>query len=99
MTTLQEYKAKRMRDPEFAKAYAEVEPEMNLIRAMVDARLRQHLTQKELAQKTGIAQTEISKIENGSRNPSIKILQRLAEGMDMMLKVTFEPKEKVQPSH
>ena len=93
MTTLQEYKAKRMRDPKFAKAYVEVEPEMNLIRAMVDARLHQHLTQKELAKKTGIAQTEISKIENGSRNPSIRILQRLADGMGLRLEISFVPKK------
>ncbi|MEE1597200.1 helix-turn-helix domain-containing protein, partial [Acidaminococcus fermentans] len=46
-----------------------------------DARINQHLTQKELAAKAGIAQTEISRIENGTRNPSLKILQRLAEGM------------------
>ena len=82
-----------MRDPKFAKAYVEVEPEMNLIRAMVDARLHQHLTQKELAKKTGIAQTEISKIENGSRNPSIRILQRLADGMGLRLEISFVPKK------
>ena len=41
----------------------------------------------------GIAQTEISRLENGTRNPSIKLLQRLAEGMDMVLNVTFTPKD------
>ena len=42
----------------------------------------------------GIAQTEISRIENGTRNPSLKILQWLADGMGMVLKVSFEPKKK-----
>ncbi len=91
--TLKEYKEKRMKDPEFAKAYVELQPEMNVIRAMIDARISQNMSQKELSERTGIAQTEISKLENGTRNPSIKLLQRLADGMGMVLNVTFTPKE------
>ncbi len=53
----------------------------------------QNLTQKELSERTGIAQTEISKLENGTRNPSIKLLQRLADGMGMVLNITFTPKD------
>ena len=91
--TLKEYKEKRMQDPEFADAYIELQPEMNVIRAMIDARISQNMSQKELSEKTGIAQTEISKLENGTRNPSIKLLQRLADGMGMVLNVSFVPKE------
>lgn len=91
--TLKEYKEKRMQDPEFAAAYYDILPEMNIIRAIIDARVSRNLTQKELSERTGIAQTEISKLENGTRNPSIKLLQRLADGMDMVLNVTFIPKE------
>lgn len=90
---LKEYKEKRMKDADFAQAYEELRPEMNVIRAMIDARISNNMTQKELAEKTGIAQTEISKLENGTRNPSIKLLQRLADGMDMVLNVSFTPKQ------
>ena len=89
---LKDYKKEKMRDPVFAKAYEEIQPEMNVIRAMIEARTSQNLTQKQLAEKTGIAQTEISRLENGTRNPSIKLLQRLAEGMGMVLDVQFKPK-------
>ena len=81
-----------MQDPEFAVAYEEIRPEMNVIRAVIDARISRNMSQKELAEKTGIAHTEISKLENGTRNPSIKLLQRLAEGMNMVLHVSFTPK-------
>ncbi len=91
--TLKEYKEKKMKDPEFAQAYDDVQPEMNVIRAMIEARTSQNLTQKELSERTGIAQTEISKLENGTRNPSIKLLQRLADGMGMVLNISFTPKE------
>ena len=90
--TLKEYKSKRMQDPEFAKEYAALQPEMNVVRAMIDARISQKLTQKELAERTGIAQTEISRLENGTRNPSIRLLQRLADGMGMELNISFVPK-------
>lgn len=92
--TLKEYKNNRMKDPGFAKAYEEMQPEMNVIRAIIDARISQNMTQKELAERTGIAQTEISRLENGTRNPSIQLLQRLADGMDMVLNISFTPKAK-----
>ena len=92
---LKDYKKKKMQDPEFAKAYEEIQPEMNVIRAMIEARTSQNLTQKELSERTGIAQTEISRLENGTRNPSIKLLQRLADGMGMVLNVTFTPKDTI----
>ena len=71
---LKEYKKEKMKDRAFAKAYEEIQPEMNVIRAMIEARTSQNLTQKQLAEKTGIAQTEISRLENGTRNPGIKLL-------------------------
>ena len=91
MMTFDEFKAQQLKDPEFAKLYREMQPEMNLIRAMVDAREATHISQKELSKRTGISQAEISRIENGHRNPSIKLLQRLAEGMGMNLKISFVP--------
>lgn len=94
---LQEYKRNKMRDSEFAKAYEEVQPEMNIIRAIIDARIAKNMTQKDLSNKTGINQSEISKLENGTRNPSIKLLQRLAEGMDMVLDVSFKEKTLSKP--
>ena len=90
---LKDYKEKKLQDPEFAKAYEELQPEMKVIRALVEARISQNMTQKELSEKTGIAQTEISRLENGTRNPSIKLLQRLADGMGLVLNISFSPKD------
>ena len=51
MKTLQKYKNEQMKNPEFAKAYEEIQPEMNVIRAIVDARALRNMTQKELSEK------------------------------------------------
>ncbi|MEE0953073.1 MAG: helix-turn-helix transcriptional regulator, partial [Ruminococcus sp.] len=61
------------------------------VKAMLDARKKTGMTQKELSEKTGIAQADISRLETGNANPSLKTLQRLAEGMGMTLKLEFIP--------
>ena len=68
--------------------------ELDVIRALVEARISQNLTQKELAVRTGIDQADISKLENGTRNPSLNLLKRLADGMGMVLRIEFVPKRK-----
>ena len=92
---LQNMLSKQLKDEEFRKEYEAIQPEMDVIRAIVDARTSQNLTQKELAERTGINQADISKLENGTRNPSVNLLKRLAEGMGMALKIEFVPKQKI----
>lgn len=93
MKTLDQYLNEQLQNEDFKKEWDDLQPEMDIIRAMVDARISQNLTQKELAEKTGIDQADISKLENGTRNPSLKLLKRLADGMDMDLKLVFTPKK------
>lgn len=93
MKTLDMYLEEQMQDEAFRKEWEANQPEMDIIRAMTDARISQNLTQKELAERTGINQADISKLENGTRNPSLKLLKRLADGMGMDLKIVFTPKE------
>ena len=95
MKTLKEFKREQLENPEFRKEYESIQPEMDVIRALIDARTSKQLTQKQLAEKTGIHQADISKLENGTRNPSINLLKRLADGMDMVLKIEFVPKQKI----
>ena len=86
-----DYLQEQLQDPEFKKEWDDIQPEMDVIRAMIDARIEQNLTQKELAARTGIDQADISKLENGTRNPSLKLLKKLASGLGMQLKIEFVP--------
>ena len=92
MSDLQKYLCEQLKNPELKKEWDNLEPEFNTIQALIDARKRCHMTQKELAKKTGIDQSDISKIENGNGNPALSTLKRLAEGMDMILRLEFVPK-------
>ena len=93
MKTLNVMLSEEMKNDEFRKEYEAIQPELDVIRAMVDARNSVNMTQKELSERTGISQADISKIENGTRNPSLNLLKRLAEGMGMTLKIEFVPKD------
>lgn len=91
MSEFRELLNEQLEDTEFKKEWDDLQPEMDVIRAMIDNRIAQNLTQKELAERTGINQADISKLENGTRNPSLKMLKRLAAGMGMQLKIDFIP--------
>lgn len=93
-TKFNDYLAEQLKDPEFRREYEALQPEHAVIQAMIDARKTSGLTQKELSERTGIAQGDICKLERGNANPSIKTLQRLALGMGMVLKVEFIPLSK-----
>ena len=73
----------------FKREWEAIEPEYIIMKAIIEARTSQGLTQKELSLRSGIAQGDISKIENGNANPSIKTLQRLATAMGKSLRIEF----------
>lgn len=89
MTNFNDYLNEQMKNPEFKEEYDALEPEFAIIQAIIDACKSSGITQKELSQKSGIAQGDISKLENGNANPSLKTLQRLASAMGKRLKIEF----------
>ena len=64
---------------------------VGLTQAIIEGREANDLTQKQLSEATGIAQADISRLENGTGNPSIRTLKRLAAGLGMQLKLEFVP--------
>lgn len=83
------YLEEQLKDPEFKEEYDALEPEFAVIRAILDARREKGITQKELSERTGIAQGDISKLENGSANPSVKTLKRVAAALGKKVKIEF----------
>ena len=78
-----------MKNPEVKKEYDDLEAEFTLIQAIIDARTEAGMTQQELSQKSGITQSDISKLEHGNANPSIRTLRRLADALGKRLKIEF----------
>lgn len=91
MSDIQKYLNEQIKNDDFKKEWNNIQPELQIIDTLIEARKAKKITQKQLSEITGIAQGDISKLENGSGNPSIKTLQRLANGLGMMLKIEFVP--------
>lgn len=83
----------QLKDEAFKKEYLALEPEFQIIKALLNGRREKNITQKQLSELTGINQADISKIEKGNANPSVRTLQRLAAGLDMNVKIEFVPNQ------
>lgn len=55
-----------------------------------ERRIELNLSQEELAHKVGIDQSDLSKIEKGNANPSVKMLSRIASGLNTKASINFK---------
>ncbi len=83
------YLKEQMTNPEFKKEWDKNELEYQLMMMILKARNEQHLTQSELAERTGIRQSNISRIEKGQALPSISTLSKIAHGLGKKLQIRF----------
>ena len=79
----------QLKDPEFRSEYEALEPEYEIIRQIILARKELKITQKELAERTGIKQGNISRLEKGTYNPSLQSLKKVAKGLNKELHIEF----------
>ena len=89
MSDYKKYLDEQLQNPEFASEWERQRPEREYIKAIIAARLEQNLTQKDLAEKTGIRQSNISRIENGNCSPTVATLQQIANGVGKSLHIEF----------
>ena len=90
MSDLQKYIEKQMQDPEFREEHEATRAGFEVVRAIIAARIEEGLTQKELAERSGIRQSNISRIENGNCSPTVATLEAIAKGLGRTLSVSFQ---------
>lgn len=93
--TLREDIEKRIDNEEFKNEYIALESEYKVIQSLIELRNSLNMTQKELSKLTGIDQADISRIERGLSNPTIKLLQKIADSLNMTLELKFVPKSEI----
>ena len=77
----------RLKDPEFRKAWEESEPEYQVSRALISARLNKNISQRELARKANTTHPVISRLESMSANPSVGLMRKVASALNLKLKI------------
>lgn len=95
MSDLQELTNELMQDAAFRREYEALQTERDITMSLIRARKEAGLTQAELSEKTGISQADISRLENGTRNPSLALLNRIAEAVNSTLRIEFVPNKRL----
>lgn len=82
-----QFKEESLKNPKIREEYNRLQPEFALVGAILQARRKRGLTQKELAERIGSKQAVISRLESGKANPSLGFIKRLAQALDACLEI------------
>lgn len=92
LMTWGEHRKQLMKDPKVRQAYLELQPEFAIVRKIIESRLKEGVSQEELAKRMKTKQSAISRLESGRANPSLNFLLRLAKALNSRLEIRFLPK-------
>jgi ribosome-binding protein aMBF1 (putative translation factor) len=81
------FKKELLKNTVVKKVYDDLGFEFKIISALIDARSKKNLTQKELAQKIGIAQSALARFEAGRVNPTLAFIQKITSGLGLKLTI------------
>ena len=87
----QTHKKQLLNKPEFKKALKDIEPEFQIAKAVIEARMNQGLSQKDLAQQLHTKQSVISRVENAKTTPSLTFLKKLSRVLNISFQVQIRP--------
>jgi DNA-binding XRE family transcriptional regulator len=83
--TLEDFKREAFKRPGVVKAYREMQPEMQILRALIISRNKKGMTQRKLAKKVGVTQSALARFESGRINPTLSFIQKITSGLGMQL--------------
>ena len=89
MTKFEDLLEDQLKDEQFKAEYEALDPEFQLMQIMIDVRKESGMTQQQLAQACGISQADISRLERGNANPSLKTMQRIAAALGKTVQIKF----------
>lgn len=90
--TWQSKKAELLADPGFVREYEKLRPEFELVSKLIALRQQLGLSQREFAQRIGIKQPALARLESGRQVPKLETLQKLVEGAGYRLELRFVPR-------
>lgn len=88
MENYKDFKKRMLKNKEVKRAYDELGPEFAIIEKLIEMRLKHGLTQAQLAKRLGTKQSAISRLERGTYNPTLSFLNKLADALDVKIKIT-----------
>lgn len=83
---------KWMKNPKYRYEYEKLAPEFEIARAIIDARIKRKISQEELARRMGTGQAVISRLEGANAKPSLSLIHRLADALELKFELKFTPR-------
>lgn len=90
MPRFEDWEAEKIKDAEFIAVADELEPGYQVARL----RILRGLTQAQLAEMVGTRQPSIARLENGSSNPSLSFLNKIAVALNAKIEVKLVAENK-----
>jgi DNA-binding XRE family transcriptional regulator len=87
--SLDDYLKKQLKDPDFKKEWEKGRAGDQVVRELIKARIKNNISQRQLAKKAGTTQAVISRIENMNVSPSVRLLQKIADSLQKKLEIKF----------
>jgi predicted transcriptional regulator len=95
MITYKEHRKELLKNKKVKEEYEKLLPEYELAKSMIDQRLKKKMTQGDVAKKTGMPQSTISRIEGLTHGlPNISTLKKIADALDAKLVIRIEGKRR-----
>ena len=73
----------------YEQASSDLQPHREIMKILQNYRLSNNLTQEQFAEKSGIPLFEIRMLESATGDPSLELIKRLADSMEMELRISF----------
>jgi len=89
-TTFKQFKTKALKNPVVKAEYEALEPEFEVVKTIINQRIKRGWSQTQLAKAVGSRQPVISRLERGEGNPSLSTLQKIAKALDLSLQVSMK---------
>lgn len=90
-TSFDEFKKILLSDPEVAKEYEAQRAEFEIARALIKARVKAKMTQAQVAEAMHTSQSQIAKMESGSRMPSVSSMYKYAKAVNQTIHLDINP--------
>jgi len=89
-TTFKQFKTKTLKNPSVKTEYEALGPEYEVVKTIINQRIKRGWSQTKLAEAVGSRQPVISRLERGEGNPSLSTLHKIAKALDLSLQVSMK---------
>ena len=89
MSEWKEFREELMQDPAVKAAYDAHATDREIARAIIRQRMEQKVSQLEMAERMNVPQSNVSRLESGTRTPTLETLQRAAAALGVSLEIRF----------